>query len=158
MIELDVNTKNLLAFWADIRKEDLAELCFSFKEDVKEKFIEVCKGNKETYFLANDYGIPLAIGGVKKICFKDIKIGQVWFLCSNEFKKNKILVLRYVKNKLECFKDDYDFLFNFIYKSNFEFLKWLKKADFEIVDNNENLKLFYFSKGDINFDLRYITG
>ena len=68
------------------------------------------------------------------------------------------MVLGYVKNKLECFKDDYDFLFNFIYKSNFEFLKWLKKADFEIVDNNENLKLFYFSKGDINFDLRYITG
>ena len=158
MIELEVNTKNLLTFLNNIRKEDLAELYFSFKDDIQSKFLEVCKENKETYFIADDCGFPLAIGGVKKICFRNFKIGQVWFLCSNEFEKNKISALRYIKNKLNYFKDDYDFLFNFIYKSNFKFLKWLKRVHFTVVDKDNDLKLFYYSKGDINFDLRYITG
>ena len=58
----------------------------------------------------------------------------------------------------EDFKKNHDILFNVIYKSNYDALKWLAKCGFKVLDlNNKNYKLFYFTKGGINFDLRYIA-
>ncbi len=158
MMRIKITKKNLNIFFDDLRKEDLDELYFTFKKNLRDKFIKICLKTPDTYFLADDYGYPLAIGGIKKKLIDNIKVGQVWFLSSNKFKKNKKAVLKYIKNKIFTFKNECDILFNFIYKSNFGFLKWLYVLDFKTIDINENLKLFYYSKGDVKIDLRYITG
>ena len=154
MKEIEVSCYNLNRFFDDIRSQDLDELNFIFKTNIKENFLRICLENKDTYFLADDLSFPLAIGGIKIIPVKKILVGQVWFLCTNHMFNHKLAVLKYVKNKIIEFKKECDILFNFIYKSNFDFLKWLKRVGFKDLEFNKDFKLFYCKKGGIDFDLR----
>lgn len=157
MTELELTDENLLKFLKNIRKEDLDELKYFFKENLEENFIKICKENSKTYFLADDCLNPLAIGGVKRIESEGNLAGQVWFLCTDKFYSSKIAVFKFIRRKIENFKKEYDFLFNFIYKSNFETLKWLLRCGFSAEHINNDFKLFYFGKGDNKLDLRYFT-
>ncbi len=157
MKEIEINKENLIKLFNNLRKDDLRELKVIFKNNIKRNFVKICLENKDTYFIADDKGSPLAIGGIKIFYIKNFLVGQVWLLCSNDVSKNRLSVLKYVKDKIGEFKLECDVLFNFIYKSNFSFLKWLKYADFEAIPINNNFKLFYYKKGGINFDLRYFT-
>ena len=155
MIEAQINKDDLRTFLLDLRKADMLEMKNFFKKDFEEKFIETCfDKNNEIYFLKTDDNYPLALGGV--YCINNI--GQVWLLTTNKFYQHKKDVLKYVFLKIENFKTRFDILFNFIYKTNFSSLKWLKKAGFSVsnLDNCSDYKVFYFSKG-AKFDLRYFT-
>jgi len=153
--EIEVNRKNLIDFLDDIRECDKEELIFFLGKKYKNQFIKTVLSNKQyTYFLAENAN-PIAIGG---IC-PDKNKGIVWLLCTNKAKQNKKFLYSYIKNKITLFKKEYDFLYNYIYRSNFAAIKWLKKNGFNFIDlkNTNDIKFFYFSKGE-NFDTRYYTG
>lgn len=155
MIEIEINEENLKKFTKDIRKEDKEELAFHFGEKFEKKFIKIAKNTKNTYFVADKNKNPLAIGGFEK--FKNSNTFQVWLLCTDKLKNNKKELFKYIKTRLKPYKEKSFVLFNYIYKSNFKSLDFIKNLGFEVVDlKNENFKLFYYMKGK-NFDIRYIT-
>ncbi len=145
-------------FYDNLRKEDKKEVIKTVKD--KKEFLKLCTMNLNANFLALENDFPLAMGGVKDVFFNDLKVGQIWLLTTNKLYTNRICVYRYVKYMLNFYKKEYDFLFNYIYKSNFKALNWLEKSGFKTVTLSKTLdfKLFYFIKGDFSFDLRYFTG
>jgi len=157
MREVLANENFLENFLFNLRCEDKSEIIALNHNNFKEELFEICLNNQfETYFLASDINLPLAIGGVYQI---DNNIGRVWLLCTTFVNDEKKAVFKYVKNKIEMFKNKYDILFNFIYKSNFSALKWLKACGFKVLElKNSDFKLFYFTRKDVEFDIRYFAG
>jgi len=140
---LDLNKKNLKAFLDDLRKEDKKELEIFFKTNTLEDFFSLCfKNKKTTYFLENKNNIPVALGGVVS---KENK-GLIWLLCTNEAKYHKKELYGIIKTKISDFKKEYPYLYNYIYKTNFKALLWLKKLGFKYKKVNENFKYFYFER------------
>ena len=156
MIEAKITKKSLLEFLKNLRDEDLLELKEFLKNNTLEEFFFDCfDENNLTYFLKTKDNKPLALGGAYVV---NDKCAKIWLLTTKEIFKCKIAVFKYVKNKIETFKQRFDILYNFIFISNFSSLVWLKRCGFEVLDLNvSNYKLFYFNKGENNFDLRYIT-
>ena len=150
----------LTDFLKNLRKEDLEELKYHFKEEFEEKFIDLCLQNeKYSYLLVDDNNLPVALGGVVKIDCSGLKIGQIWLLSTKNFYKYKKSVLSCVLDKISKFKQEYDFLYNYIYFTNFNSDAWLKKVGFKFVElKNEKFKLFYFTnkKGE-KIDIRRFT-
>lgn len=160
MKSLEVCEKNLINFLNNIREADLLELKALFKDKYKEEFLKICLNNNSLiYFPTLDGKNPLMIGGV--VLRKDaseLKFGQVWLLCTNLVEKNKISAFRYIKERIEEFKIEFDVLFNYIYKSNFRALLWLNLLGFSSLDlKNPDYKFFYFKKEGVNFDTRRFT-
>ena len=159
MKQIEINRYNLITLINNLKKEDLGELQHNFKKGYKEKFINITLNSSGTCFIADDNDFPLAIGGVDKKRINNLDIGQVWLISSNKFKRTNFKLIKFIVSKIEEYKKENDILFNFIYKSNFAALSWLTKCGFKVFDTtNKDYKLFYFTKGGINFDLRYITG
>ena len=158
MIEVKPNKKLLYEFLSDLRESDLVEFNQLYKNTSLEEFYKICLDkNQDTYFLLTDDFLPLALGGAY-CSYKVSNSASVWLLCTNQICKCKKELYRYVKNKIHFFKNKYNFLFNYIFKSNFNSLKWLKVCGFEILETNTaDYKLFYFSKGENCFDIRYFT-
>ncbi len=155
MIELLINRKNLNKFLNDIRKSDRDELFYHFGKKLRKKFIQTVKNTKNTYFIGSDSGKPLALGGFHKNNDDDVFLA--WLLCTNEAKNNKYELYKYIKAKVDKYKEKCSFMFNYIYKSNYDSLKLLSALGFSIVDLTcEDFKLFYYTKGN-SFDTRYIT-
>lgn len=158
MIEKQINRKYLKTFLNNLRKEDFEEVCVFDTDDLIQEILNVANNPiNETYFLMTNENNPLAIGGACSVQNSKYKTAKVWLLVTNELSSSKKSLLKYVLNKANSFKNKYDILFNFIYKSNYNSLKWLKKAGFKVLNFNNDYKLFYFIKGDIKFDLRYFT-
>lgn len=150
MIEIEINKENLIKFIDDLKPSDKEELEYFYKEDCCEKFIKIVleNDNKHTYFLADENYNPVALGGALRVDSKR-NIGQVWLLSTNKINKHKVFLYSYIKKKIAFFKEEYNILFNYIYKSNFSALKWLKKCGFGVkVLDDKNYKLFYFNKGE----------
>jgi len=158
MIEAKLTKEYLDLFVDNLRSEDKEELV-QFYPTSLEEFSKTCfEDNQKIYFVLSDKIKPLALGGAYLIKNKKYKTAQVWLLSSNEIKESKIELFKYVLARLEEFKNEYEILFNYIYKTNFSALKWLKKAGFKVVDlKNADYKLFYYFKGDLDFDLRYFA-
>ncbi len=157
MMEAEPNYKLLKQFLATLRREDKEETqalgCQNFEYDL---FDYLDNKPEYTYFLLSKNKKPLALGGAKETGIP--YVAKVWLLTTNELKNNKLELYKYVKNKIELFKTKYDVLYNFIYKTNFNSLKWLKKAGFsELSLENRDYKLFYFIHGGKEFDIRYFT-
>lgn len=152
MKEIEINKENLNTFINDIRKTDKEELIYSYKENYKNEFINACiRQKRHIYFVSDKYENPVAIGGIKTV---KKGYGLIWLLCTNKLKENKKDLYKYVKNKVSLFKKEYSIIFNYIYKSNFASLNFLKSLGFKIIDlPDENFKMFYFIKGGNNFDL-----
>lgn len=151
MIEIEINKENLKKFIDDISPEDKEELKYFYKKDFKKKFIKIALENKNncSYFLADNNKTPVAVGGVCKINNEKQKTGQIWLLVTNKAKKHRFFLYKYIKRKIVLFKTQYDFLFNYIFKSNFKALIWLKKCGFKARESSDiNYKLFYFDKGE----------
>lgn len=157
MIEVEVTNKYLREFLSNIRQEDKLEIDFSKHECFEKELFDVCFDKTyDTYFLSTNDGKPLVLGGAYLV--NNSKTARVWLLATDYLESEKKSVYGYVKNKIELFKDKYDILYNFIYKTNFNSLKWLKKCGFKVFDlKDSNFKLFYFCKEDIKFDIRYFT-
>lgn len=157
MIEAKPNYKLLKQFLATLRNEDKEEICALGCQNFEYDLFEFLDNNpKYTYFLLSKNKKPLALGGAKEASIP--YVAKVWLLTTNELKNNKLELYRYVKDKIELFKTKYDVLYNFIYKTNFNSLKWLKRAGFsELSLENQDYKLFYFIHGGKEFDIRYFT-
>ena len=157
MKEVNADEVYLKKFLCDIRDSDRQEILALDSNKFEEDFFHVCLDKTyETYFLSTDDDMPLAVGGA--YCDKFSNIAKVWLLCTHKIDSNKKDVYKYVIDKIKTFQSKYDVLYNFIYKTNFSSLKWLKSCNFKALDlNNPDFKLFYFCKGDIKFDLRYFT-
>jgi len=143
LINLKLTKKNLKIFLDNLRYEDSEEMKLFFKNNSIDDFYKICQKNKKTtYFLSDFDKNPVALGGC--VPYKD-KSAIVWLLSTKEVYKYKIELFKYIKNKIEFFKKRYSFLYNYIYKSNFEALKWLNILGFKSVDvDNKEFKLFYF--------------
>lgn len=157
MKEAKLNKEHLDKFLSDLRTEDKLEVEVMNCADFSDELFKASKDkNGFFYFLLTNDNKPLALGGAKQL--KNPKIAKVWMLCTNELNSNKIEFYKYVQNKIEFLKIKFDVLYNFIYKSNFSSLNWLKKCGFsELSLKCMDYKLFYFIKGGVEFDLRYFT-
>lgn len=148
------NENNLKLFLKDIKKEDKLELIHTYGEDFENIFIKTILEDikdSDIYFLTHNFK-PVAIGGAVKLK-ENPDVAQVWLLCTNNIQNHKLYLYKYIKSKIELFKKKYSILFNYIYKSNFSALLWLKKYGFKSIDlENEDFKFFYFSKGG-HFDI-----
>ncbi len=144
MRNIELTKENLILFLNNLKQEDKEELDEFLKNNTIDDFINICFKNKNTTcFLADEFSFPLILGGVCKNKNK----GLVWLLCSNKHFKHKKEIYKYIKNKINEYKKEYDFLFNYIYKSNFKALNWLLKLGFKTKEeNNKDFKLFYFKK------------
>ncbi|MBR5303649.1 MAG: hypothetical protein IKU37_02350 [Candidatus Gastranaerophilales bacterium] len=147
MIEAKITKKALIEFLKNLRYQDKLEMNEFFKSYSLDDFLNIClEKNNFTYFLFTDDNKPLALGGAYKV---KNKIARIWFLATNEIDKYKISLYKYVLNKISYFKQRFDFLYNFIFKSNFSSLSWLKKSGFLTIDlDTPDYKLFYFNKGE----------
>ncbi len=149
---IEINEENLAKFLNDIRLEDEEELERIFKDNYKKCFLDIAfelKNDKNSYFLADENDAPIAIGGAYQIQSDKKKIGQIWLLSARKSYKRRFFLYKYVKNKISFFKKEFDILFNYIYKSNFDALKWLKNFGFRTQDlENPDFKMFYFDKGE----------
>lgn len=154
---IEINEKNLLNFIDNIRLEDEKELEYVFKDNYKKRFIDIAlelRNDKNSYFLADDNNIPVAIGGASLIYHDEKKTAQVWLLSTKQAYKHRFFLYKYVRDKIALFQQQFDILFNYIYKSNFEALKWLTKAGFKVVElEDKDFKFFYFNKGENKFDI-----
>lgn len=158
MIELELNEKNLNAFLLNLRAEDKSEIDTLTNISFKKELFELClnKKNKNIYFIADDENNPLALGGAYVV--NDLNVARVWLLSTIFLNDNKKSAYRYVLDKINFFKTEFDFLYNYIFKSNFSSLRWLKKCGFKIIDlKNPEYKFFYFSNKENEIDLRYFT-
>ncbi len=143
MKNIEFSEENLAKLYDNLRQNDKNEL--SFYVNNKKDFIKICiESKKDAYFLADDLGNPIAIGGAKKI---NKKTAQLWLLSTIHFEKHKFHLMKLIYSKIKKFKRKYDKLFNNIYFENFESIIWLKKCGFKIIDTNDKrFKLFYFNK------------
>ena len=156
MKEVVINKENLSLFLEDIRKEDKEELEFFLGTDFKEKFLELSLDSENSYFLFDDNDNPVAIGGFSPV--SNPKIAQVWLLCTNKAIEHRIELYKFIKGKIELYKEKFEIMYNFIFKSNFDALLWLKRCGFSSVEfGNPNYKLFYLNLGENNFDIRNFT-
>ena len=163
MIETKITKDNLDEFLKNLRYQDRQEMLKVMTPNFIKEFYDICLNeNSASYLLQTTDKQPLALGGAVDVITGFYKTARIWLLCSQYLECNKIQVFKYVKDKLLRFKEEYDILFNFIYKSNFDSLKWLKTQGAIVVDlENIDFKLFYFvnekRKGEFNFDIRYFA-
>ncbi len=158
MREGEINKKNLKKFIKNISKADYLELKHYFKKDIKKRFINSLTDKiEETYLLFDDNNKPVALGGAYKVSYPYKNAAQLWLLTSKNQAKHKISLFKYVKGKVEKYKNTFDFSYNYIFKSNFKALKWLKKLGFTIEKiENDDFRFFYYKKG-IDNDTRNFT-
>ncbi|MBQ8476418.1 hypothetical protein IJ531_05075 [bacterium] len=150
MIEIEINKNNLEQFLDNIRDEDKKELIYFLGKDYRNIFIKTVLDNIDTtYFLALN-NIPAAIGGI----LKDKLGAQVWLLCSKKYDRK--FLLKYIKEKINLFKNENNFLYNCIYRVNFKALKWLKRFNFKVIPLGNNIKFFYYKKGG-SLDIRHFA-
>lgn len=160
MIEIPISKANLLKLLNTLRKEDENELIAIYGDSYKRKFINIClKIKNYIYFLADDKSNPIAIGGAVQRKINNVNCAQVWLISSIYSLNYSFSLAKYISHKIAFFKNKFDVLFNYIYKSNFESIVWLKKFNFSFHSCNDiNYKLFYFINGGVNFDFRCFAG
>lgn len=158
MIEAKITQENIAEFFKYLRDSDLKEVEFFLGRKSVDEFIKACFSSTKTYLLKTTFDEPLVLGGLKEFKQGNKTIGQVWLLSTIFLYKKKKSVYKYILSKIFEFQNEYTFLFNYIYKTNYSALNWLKQCGFECIDLERNdLKFFYFNKGESNFDLRYFT-
>lgn len=158
MIEVKPTRQKICLFLDNLRNEDKEELLINNSSDIVDEILDIFSNPiHQTYFLYYK-NLPIALGGAYFVQDEPHKIARIWLLTSKYAKYCSFELYKYITNKISIFQLEYDILFNFIYKSNFKSLNWIKKANFNVLDLiSDDYKLFYFLKGDINFDIRYFT-
>lgn len=151
MLKKDKNIQDVNFILDNLRKEDLLEVQAIWGEDWKGNVIvNALKTDFMILMGKNNKGhsVPIAIGGFACLFEKDSKIACVWLLCSKYVYCNKQLLMKTLKEQIELASCRYDVLYNYIYKSNFEAKRWLKKLGFSFnnphPDNMKKSKDFEF--------------
>lgn len=140
MLKTDKNINDINFILDNLRSEDFEEITALWGNDWRNNFIQNTI-NTDIMVLSN-HNIPIAMGGFVPINAYNPRIACVWLLCSKYIKNNKILLLKVLKTQIMKASLEFDILYNYIYKSNFEAKKWLGELGFKF-DNPfpENLKI-----------------
>ncbi len=119
----------------NLRKEDKAELIALYG---KNWFPETLKNLENDLSFPVLYGfdknkrlVPVAMGGFYEPYEQNKTICCVWLLTTKYAVQNKSLFFKNVKNQIKQASLKYEIMYNFIYKSNYEAKKWLKKYGFK---------------------------
>lgn len=153
MIRTDKSIKDVNFILDNLREEDFEELIALWGNNWKENVLNnISKIDFITLMGKNDEGnfVPIAFGGIVPLFNDNPQIACAWLLCSRYIKFNKKYLLHNIKEQLKSAKNRYQILYNFIYKSNFESKKWLKKFGFNFDNPNpkglkvpKNFEFFY---------------
>lgn len=145
------NTKNKKYFefiLENLRRQDLEEVQAIWQDKWKEEALKSLENSKTLVLFSKK--VPIAMGGFVPIRDKDIKIAVVWLLCSYLVSGNKTLLYKTLKKEVLKAEKEYDLMFNYIFKSNFEAKNWLKKLGFKFDKPSpkglvvrENFEFFY---------------
>lgn len=155
MIKIDKNVNDVNFILDNLRKEDLEELIALWGNNWKEKVLKnTLNFDFFTLFGKNKEGklVPIAFGGFAQVLNDNPKIVCAWLLCSEYIEFNKKYLLKNIKEQLIIAKTKYQIMYNFIYKSNFESKRWLKRFGFNF-DNPKpkgmqvpnNFEFFYIN-------------
>lgn len=156
MKEVKATRKNIKKFIKNLRKEDYEELKYFLKKKIVKKFKKELESLSDFYFLSSE-NQPIALGGVEQEKNHG-NIGKAWLLCTNKSTKNRIKLYKFIKEKILNYQKQYNIIYNFIFKSNFKAQKWLEKLGFEFFETtNPDFKLFYYTNGEKEIDIRNIA-
>ena len=94
--------------------------------------------------------VPVSMGGFHHVQNKNYKMACVWLLSTRFVKYNKTALMRVLKQQVLKASLDYEIMYNFICKSNFQAKIWLKKLGFRFdnpkpknLDVKEGFEFFY---------------
>lgn len=132
----------------NLRSEDLEEIVALLGNNWRQKFIQNTLHTDFTILLSKN--VPIAMGGFVPVNKEKPYIACVWLICSKYIKNNKMLLLKTLKSQVQEASYKFDIFYNYIYKSNFEAKKWLRKLGF-CFDNpyphnlkvNKDFEFFY---------------
>lgn len=151
MVKVTKNKKYFEFILDNLRQQDLEEVQAVWKDNWKEEVLKSIQGQKTLVLFSK--GIPIAMGGFVSVKDKDVKMAVVWLLCSSFVVKNKTLLYKTLRCAVDRAKKDYDLMFNYIFKSNFEAKRWLKNLGFKFdkpklkgLTVKENFEFFYSVK------------
>jgi len=149
---IEITKENLEKFLKNIREEDKEELKYFYNDNYKEIFFKTVFRNQQNSLMISDKNNnPASLGGIVEFVHKGKKIGQIWLLGTKYQKNSRLFLFKIIQRKIFQYKNDYDILFNFVYKTNFEADRWLKKFGFKFKNlKNENFRLFYFKNRKAN--------
>lgn len=128
-----------------LRDEDKAELIALFGCEWKKRTYNRLKKSNVTVLKDSELR-PFAMGGIegKK------SIACVWLLTTNEIINNKLKLAKEIYEQIATASKRFEILYNFIYCSNFQAKRWLKKLGFVFdnptpkgMDIPDNFEFFY---------------
>lgn len=138
MVKVTKNRKYFEFILDNLRQQDLEEVQAIWKDNWKEEVLKSIQGQKTIVLFSNN--LPIAMGGFVSVKDKNIKIAVVWLLCSYLVSNNKTLLYKALHDEVLKAEKRYDLMFNYIFKSNFEAKKWLKRLGFKF-DNPKPIGL-----------------
>tara|TARA_R100000808_G_C2147641_1_gene155647 strand:- start:1820 stop:2296 length:477 start_codon:yes stop_codon:yes gene_type:complete len=132
----------------NLRNADLQELYATFGNDsdipcVLAKNLAVTPNAKVIEYK----GKPIGVFGVADGHERNLKLGWVWMVGTNDIKKIKTQFLKECKEELEKMQIEYDVLCNYVDARNKVHIKWLRWMGFtflrEVPEYGEERKSFY---------------
>lgn len=133
MIKKNPDKEDIVYILNHLREEDTEELQALWEDNWYDKVLENLR-DKEILAVfgkdENNYCVPIAMGGFHELFETNTSIACVWLLSTVHIKNNKILFIKELKNQINKASEKYELMYNFIYKSNKEAKKWLKKLGF----------------------------
>lgn len=148
MLKQNKNIKDVIYIVDNLREEDLAETKALWGKNWRKKTIENIMNTD--FLILYSYEIPIAIGGFVPVTSSHIKLACVWLLCSKDVKRNKLKLFKTLKSQIEKESLNFEIFYNYIYKSNKEAKRWLKKLGFCFENPNpekllihKNFEFFY---------------
>ncbi len=131
----DCDSKKEYIFVLDnIRKEDKSELTALFGSKWYQKTVDILKDKKFLVLYGMDFDnstVPVAIGGFYPVREEYPSIANVWLLTTKYIHKNKITLLKELKQQFKENDKKYQIMYNFICKYNYGAKFWLKKFGFK---------------------------
>lgn len=129
MVKVTKNKKYFEYILDNLRTQDLEEVQAIWKNNWKKEVLKSIQGRKALVLFSKN--IPIAMGGFVLLKDKNIKMAIAWLLCSSFINSNKALLFKTLQKEIQKAEKEYDLIFNYIYKSNFEAKKWLKRLGFK---------------------------
>lgn len=151
MFRASNNSEDLMYILNHLRKEDEEELKSFSGENWKLKaFINHKHLDDLVIGKTKDNNTPVLIAGITQKKTDPEGVGLVILLSTDEIKNHKFCFLREIKKEIKKSEDKYWFLYNFIYKDNFEAKNWLKwlgfkfdNSKFKDIDKLKDFEFFY---------------
>lgn len=148
MVKVTKNKKYFKYILDNLRQQDLEEVQAIWKNNWREEVLKSIQGKKTLVLFSKN--LPIAMGGFVPVKDKNIEMAVVWLLCSRFVYFNKSLLFKALQKEIQKAEAKYSLMFNYIYKSNFEAKKWLKRFGFKF-DNpkpvglkvKDNFEFFY---------------